>query len=375
MEEEEKKTDESFEWTSSRELESFVTNRSIPITKPLEPRHVSPIKATKRSQIAVALILFSLLWFGMEWEFAGPRNFRAIALGHSKDTTIITPCDNNKRDYNRNYTRSMIGSWQANTWIPPDGWEYVSLTRMQQLYTNKTIVWLGDSLSRRAALTWHSLLTTSDPQDASLFSLYNSAIIDVTKAEHEYECPLYTKAKHRPKICRLNSTYPFLQVRENCWTHVLQFLHDENKKPVIMSHEPDLIVVAVGTWDIDVKMTCRLDDHYPLPMIVEKAVVALNRVAASQTRVVVRTAAYSDWGEERAVEIDEMNEVVMDQIDQMKNPFLTYIHWGGAMKPRALYPNRIAGDNRAHFGVEGRLVLIHMLTNHLLDVGFFDSEV
>jgi hypothetical protein len=379
MEEEEKKTDECFEWTSTKDLKGFVPNRPTPILtpiiKPLKPQQVSPAKTTKRSSIAVALILFVLLWFAMQWVFAGPRNFRATPKGHVKDNTVSILCENNTRDYNRNNTRLMIGSWQANTWIPPDGWEYISLTTMQQLYTNKTIVWLGDSLSRRTALTWHSLLTTFDPQDASLFSLYSSTIIDVTKEEDEYECPLYKKAKHRPKICRLNSTYPFLQVRENCWTHVLQFLHDENKKPVTMSHDPDLIVVAVGTWDIDVKMTCRLDNHYPLTMIVEKTVVALNRVASNQTRVVVRTAAYSDWGEERAIEIDELNEVVMDQIDQMKNPYLTYIHWGGAMKPRALYPNRITGDNRAHFGVEGRLVLIHMLTNHLLDVAFFDSDV
>lgn len=326
--------------------------------------------------MAVAVILCSLIWFGMEWEIAGPLKYRETTMYSSKESSEIISCED-RRSKNSNNTRAMVGSWQANMWIPPEGWNYVSVLKMQHLYANKTVLWLGDSLSRRAALTWHSLLTTPDPHDASLWSLDRPGIIDVTKDESDFECTLHLSAKHRPKICRVNSTYPFLQIRKNCWVHTLQFLHHEWKHPEIMSsYDLGLIVVAVGSWDIDVKEVCRLDDFHPLSYLVEKVIVALNRVASSQTRVVVRTTAYSDWGPERAVEVDEMNELIMDNIDQIKNPFLTYIHWGGAMKARSLTPYRLGGDNKAHFGVEGRLVLIHMLTNHLLDVGgFFDTAV
>lgn len=361
--------------TPPLELDSFLAkNRLTSISKPFAVPTVS-LKAKRRSQIAFTLILFSLFWFGMEWEFAGPRRFREISIDRPKESSVIIPPDEYTRPHS-NSTRAMVGSWQANTWIPPEDWNYLSVTKMQQLYANKTLLWLGDSLSRRAALTWHSLLRTPDARDASLWSLASTGIIDVTKEDDDFECPLHLNATHRPRICRLNTIYPFLQVREKCWTHVLQFLDDERKNPVIMSsHRPDLMVVATGIWDIDVKMVCRLDDFRPLPRIVKNVIVSLNHVALSGTRVVVRTAAYSDWGPERAAEVDEMNEVIMDSIDQMQNPFLTYIHWGGAMRPRALFPHRIAGDNKAHFGVEGRLVLIHMLTNHLLDVGFFKPVV
>lgn len=338
----------------------------IVATKFFHPSFITlSFKAVKRSW--VFLFLFSLLWFTLEWEIAGPRPFRETTNDRSSSSTLLLLTTN---------TREKIGSWQGNTWIPPDGWDYFSVTRMQQFYAQHTLLWLGDSTSRRAALTWHSLLRTPNPQDASLWSLESPGVIDVTARYDDFECSL--NATHRPRICRLDdSAFPFLQVRENCWTHVVQFLQDETRNPeitIMSSHPVDLVVVGAGIWDIDVSETCRLEDPRPLSVILQEVIFYLDQMATAKRRVVVRTCAYSDWGQERAIQVDEMNEIIMDSIDQMKNPFLTYIHWGGAMKPRALSPYRIVGDNKAHFGVEGRLVLIHMLTNHLLDVGFFSLK-
>jgi hypothetical protein len=65
-----------------------------------------------------------------------------------------------------------------------------------------------------------------------------------------------------------------------------------------------------------------------------------------------------------------MNQQVMDQIDQFgQSSKLSYIDWAAAVRARSLGPNRIKGDHIFHYGVEPRLVLVQMLTNHLVERG------
>jgi hypothetical protein len=45
---------------------------------------------------------------------------------------------------------------------------------------------------------------------------------------------------------------------------------------------------------------------------------------------------------------------------------LTFVDWGAAVRPRS-FSERIRGDIAAHYGLEPRLVLIQMLTNHWLE--------
>jgi hypothetical protein len=84
-------------------------------------------------------------------------------------------------------------------------------------------------------------------------------------------------------------------------------------------------------------------------------------------------------------QVQQMNDFLVDEIDKYAANYtatrrglisnLTYINWGGgAVEPRSLDEERIYGDNKAHYGIEPRLVMIQQITNFLQDRGFFDLQ-
>jgi hypothetical protein len=50
------------------------------------------------------------------------------------------------------------GSWTGNHWVPPHGWWYFSNQELLIVYKDKSIMWVGDSLARRAAATMNGIL-------------------------------------------------------------------------------------------------------------------------------------------------------------------------------------------------------------------------
>jgi hypothetical protein len=80
-----------------------------------------------------------------------------------------------------------------------------------------------------------------------------------------------------------------------------------------------------------------------------------------------------------------MNSRVMDRIDALRasddtaglsadsfrGGVFTHVNWGAAVEPRSFGKERNVGDHVAHCGLESRLVLFQMMTNHLRDSGFF----
>lgn len=60
--------------------------------------------------------------------------------------------------------RNQTGTWIGNNWVPPRDWHLFSAIEMLQLYHDKSVLWVGDSTSRRAALTLYGILQA--PSDA-----------------------------------------------------------------------------------------------------------------------------------------------------------------------------------------------------------------
>jgi hypothetical protein len=69
-----------------------------------------------------------------------------------------------------------------------------------------------------------------------------------------------------------------------------------------------------------------------------------------------------------------MNEKAMDQIEDIASALrarnvmsnLTFVDWGGAVRPRSFAIERITGDIHPHYGLEARHVLIQMIMNQLI---------
>jgi hypothetical protein len=55
-------------------------------------------------------------------------------------------------------SRNKTGSWIGNSWIPPPGWRLFSAKKMLDLYKDKTVLFMGDSMARRLAVTLYETL-------------------------------------------------------------------------------------------------------------------------------------------------------------------------------------------------------------------------
>jgi hypothetical protein len=100
--------------------------------------------ATSRTMAQAAridLVVLALL-------FAGPKFRSLVPLPRPLDAggvaaAVATP---------------TMGTWIGNTWIPPPGWRMFTVAELQDMYKNKSILWIGDSTARRSSLTMYAVL-------------------------------------------------------------------------------------------------------------------------------------------------------------------------------------------------------------------------
>jgi hypothetical protein len=106
----------------------------------------------------IALVVLALL-------FAGP-NFRSLVpLPRPLDADgVAAPV---ARPPPPPSPRRQVGTWIGNTWIPPPGWRIFSVEELQDIYKNKSILWIGDSTARRASLTLYAVLNHTLPAAAA----------------------------------------------------------------------------------------------------------------------------------------------------------------------------------------------------------------
>ena len=81
-----------------------------------------------------------------------------------KIDSLPVECRKNHTKGNYVSPRSLTGSWMGDQWIPPPEWRLYSAWEMQDIFRNKTLLFLGDSTARRAAGTLYAMLnhTTSN---------------------------------------------------------------------------------------------------------------------------------------------------------------------------------------------------------------------
>jgi hypothetical protein len=280
--------------------------------------------------------------------------------------------------------RNMTGAWIANTWIPPIGWRYFMPWQLRELYQDRNMLWIGDSIGRRTSMTLFALVNATEPH-ISADAVSSFRVIDVAKENDQFSCTKWMDSPHRPKICRaLPGTGELLYVKENCNIGVERFFKDELEGKSNIAQNSQLVVLAGGIWEVDIPDKCF---DFKLKRTINEVNADLLRILDQYQQqtgkfILIRTSGFSDWGPARMKQVQKMNDFLMDEIDKYTADYaarglisnLTYINWGGAVEPRSLDEDRIYGDNKAHYGIEPRLVMIQQMTNFLQDRGFFDLQ-
>ncbi|KAI2505790.1 hypothetical protein MHU86_8652 [Fragilaria crotonensis] len=283
--------------------------------------------------------------------------------------------------------RNMTGSWIGHTWIPPPPWRLYSTSELRPLWANTKVWWLGDSTARRAAMTLYHVLNNTSVGEIDLNSGH---IIDVNKGWLSEPCPVFQDTFGAPYICRPMpgsnnaSEMAFMLSSLACFFDVQDFLRNEMN----LSHSPrtnilefDVIIIAIGVWELVREWDCRRDGMIDRPTRVTALLqTCLEFTQQTGIPIVFRTSGYQAQANEVQIrnhkhDAGVINNAAMDFVDSLQGQSgLTYIDWGGAILERSFGPDRIEGDIKAHYGVEPRLVLMQMLTNHLVERGVFKSS-
>ncbi|GAX14364.1 hypothetical protein FisN_11Hh179 [Fistulifera solaris] len=274
--------------------------------------------------------------------------------------------------------RTMTGTWIGNTWVPPTGWKYHTPNELRQFYSGKRILWVGDSTGRRTAMNLYALL---DWKNSSFLAdeLSSPNLIDAAK-KGPHECNKWIEANFRPNNCRtVNFTSEeegeHIYVKAVCHTDVERFLQTELEGRANITADIDVIIVAIGIWDVIRPQACRKGlQNRTLVEMVSDLVELTNELQITTGKVVIwRTSGYSEQQEHIINKTSTLNNVTMNKLDQVRvnntlnglpNRF-NYVNWGGAVLARSRPGERIRGDMKPHYGLEPRHVLIEMITNLL----------
>jgi hypothetical protein len=267
------------------------------------------------------------------------------------------------------------GSWIGNHWVPPNGWRYFSANELRTVYKDKSIMWVGDSLARRAAATMYGILkeaANSSNVNVPVAAIDASDVIDVNKSNITEPCTKWRGSTHQPRWCRTmpGGVGDYVYVKKGRFRDLGSFLADEVSGKSNVTDNFDTIIIALGNWD---SLSPKRERSNILSNVTA-AIDVLGKLQSIGKTIIWRTSGFrADNGasdefffEVNKRALDQIN-VIATRLQQERNTVsnLTCINWPGAIFPRSSGANRIAGDSNQHYGLEARLVFIQMITNHL----------
>jgi len=335
-----------------------------------------------RFPIAVGAVLVCLVLL-LQTEETVIQNCSFSGDLNSTTTTKVLRAPNRgeERSTYQSSNRSFTGKWIGNTWIPPHPWRLYDPSELRQLWAHTKVWWIGDSLARRGAVSLFSILNSSG--GITNEDLDDPAILNVNRGNGgaTEKCTHFSHLSTPPLLCRsmpgsLNNDYSFLVSMLPCALEVDTFLEEQMNHSTANITDFDVIVISIGPWELRTQnYDCRgkgKSSNLNRDERMAHLVNTLEKFAkrAPGVQVVWKTSGYGALVTPAMV--DAMNQQAMNQIDKVSvgpSSNLSYVNWGGAVRPRSLGKNRIQGDSLFHYGVEPRHVLVQMLTNHLVQRG------
>ena len=269
------------------------------------------------------------------------------------------------------------GSWTGDHWIPPNGWRFFSPQELLTVYKDKSIMWVGDSLARRAAVTMYGILkeaaanSNSSSVNVPVDAIDAFELINVNKGRIWDPCKKWIGSKYQPRWCRAmpgGGGGDYVYVMTNKFSELVPFVADEVSGKSNITKNFDTIIVGMGNWDNE-----KTGLNKTLSSVTA-AIDALGKLQSAGKTIIWRTSGFRDDAGASNDYFIEVNKRVLDQINSISTRLqqesntvsnLTCINWPGAIFPRSFGDTRIAGDSLNHYGLEARLVLIAMVTNQL----------
>jgi hypothetical protein len=275
------------------------------------------------------------------------------------------------------------GSWIGNNWVPPPGWRFYSASELRNFYRDTSILWIGDSTARRAATTMYGILN-GPSNHVSVDAINHPSIIDVNKRSKTEElCERWTNHTHHPSLCRVmpggsSRGGSFIFKGEPCLVGLELFVRDELSGNSNITADVDIIIISLGIWEAIRPWDCKEKNEKPRSMlqIQNDTISLLEKLQSPRQTIIWRTSGFMKSGRKDENFVIDMNGKAMDKIEEITSgqvsrrpnsstSNLTYVDWGGALRPRSFGGERIEGDIKPHYGLEARYVLVQMITNQL----------
>jgi hypothetical protein len=231
------------------------------------------------------------------------------------------------------------GSWIGNQWVPPDGWRQLLAEHMRNFYKGQSVLWIGDLLARRTAMTMYGILQdagNSSDGNVPIVAVDANSVINVNKKRVWDPCRKWIGSPHQPRWCQTMpggiGDYAYL-MKTHIW-ELGDFIADELAGNSNVTENIDTIIVAMGNWDASpgqrkVQQTIILAQR-------KDAIDLLGKLQSKRKTVIFRTSGFTSTGGAFTEFYYEVNNIVVDQIDSISTRLqqenrtvsnLTCINW------------------------------------------------
>ena len=275
--------------------------------------------------------------------------------------------------------------WMGNTWIPQEGYRLYTTDEMRRIFQHENTLFAGDSLQRRVADTLCTVLTTRRQT-----SMYSEKTDAYTHTHDVYKKVLAKEKCFLKDNKNLGYEDAFLPPALNAsgakvafdWRPLLKQLHDDfasdfgNQTFAERYVNVTLLIVSSTIWDVHLSARYHTSAQ-DIGQQMKELVLKLHKAIPSNTLVVFKTAGWCSscpWNlteAKRSVaenqKVYAANHELQKTVAALQSPNRITIDWAREVLPRSIGNFKIVAedDNPYHYGIEGRLQFLQMLTSVL----------
>jgi hypothetical protein len=310
-------------------------------------------------------------------------------------------------------TNSSDYTWVGNHWTPPPGVPTFTPRQLKEYYSQRNVLVIGDSTSRRFHGTLYAMMNATNLDDLK------AGKIEQDNNKNKYSCYeemgdrfISHMAGGKWTVCNNNTVevedtdgsgkvekyFKFDHATQFCYEHIewlwrdFDVDEDLNLKPNILgdhmtgfSKDYDLVILAMGIWEIAQPDECkRKRPDKTSPERLQLMLEAVERNTPDGLQMVFRNSAFDTrytGADDMIRDSNAVSRQFFHDLDQKSDLELgryeknmTLVDWGGVMQSRSYGEDRIEGDHAAHYGLEARLLFIQQLTHELVKSELIASD-
>jgi hypothetical protein len=259
-------------------------------------------------------------------------------------------------------------AWLGDNWVPPKGCHIYSIPELKAIYSQYSILWIGDSTVRRVYGSLRAILQSPNGTTSiSMDDVDAPHVVDVNKDTIQEVCDKWNHLDwiDPTSLCSTptrNQPFDFLQVR--CLREFASTL----PKLMDIRSEYDVVVVSGGSWDIAPLKRQKCFGRAKFPNVLwrdlAQVMCGLQDLQSPSLHIVWRSLTMNQHALEKDVWL-EYNRVCRSNLTT-RSQNISFLDVATALEHRSMFDERIEGNNIYHLGLKARLLTIQMLANHLL---------